>query len=138
MNTKIEYLYRDGSNYSIYCEEVLSGTLTKREISEIVAISFLCGNGTPFAEITEADIDEMSDYLETDMPECYFYPDACGLPAKTFVSEGYNAYDDDPDWHELSDISETEQAPTCDVSAADFLAAFRSRAAVNLMKAVGL
>lgn len=138
MNTKIEYLYRDGANYRNYCEEVISGTLTKREIAEIVAISVLCGNGTPFAEVTEADVDDMSAYLETGMLDCYFYPEACGLSVKTFVSEGYDAYDDDPDWHELCNISETEQAPTCDVSAADFLAAFRSRAAVNLMKAVGL
>ena len=138
MNTKIDYEFRDGSNYRVACEEILSGTLTKREIAEIVAISFLCGNGTPFAEITEADIDEMSDYLETDMPECYFFPGACGLPAPTFEDEGYEPQDDDPDWHELCGISETDRTPTCDVSAADFLASFRSRAAVDLMKAVSV
>ena len=138
MNTMITYMYRDGSNYKIHCEEVIHGTLTKQEIAEIVAISVLCGNGTPFDAITEADIDEMSDYLETDMSDCYFYPEVCGLPAPTFVSEGYAPYEDDPDWHELCEITETDRKPTCEVSAAEFLAAFRNRSAVKSGKLVGV
>ena len=34
-NTKVEYMYRDGSNYKIRQSVVLRGTLTKKEIDQI-------------------------------------------------------------------------------------------------------
>jgi len=37
MNTKIEYLYRDGSNYKTYEEVVLKGELTETQIAAVFA-----------------------------------------------------------------------------------------------------
>ena len=36
MNTRIEYLYRDGSNYKMLNEVVVVGTLTEDQITEIL------------------------------------------------------------------------------------------------------
>lgn len=45
MNTRIEYLYRDGSNYKIPNQQIVEGTLTDRQIKEIIAS---CDDGEYF------------------------------------------------------------------------------------------
>lgn len=45
MNTKIDYLYRDGSNYKIRNQQTVEGTLSDGQIEEIMAS---CDDGNYF------------------------------------------------------------------------------------------
>lgn len=86
MNTKIGYMYRDGSNYKQYNEVIIAGTLTQQEKNDIVKA-----------------LDEGQ----------YFIPSQVGL---CDLQERMIAFpnDDDHVWHELNikDITETENEPT--------------------------
>ena len=108
-NTKLEYMYRDGANYKMFAEAVLPGTLSPAET----------------AEILKQTRDEI-------FPDChYFYPGNIGLPAPTCASEGYDAYDDDPDWHELLNLSATDEEPTTEITAEALLSAVRNGSATR-------
>lgn len=104
MNTRITYMYRDGANYKLRAEAILAGSLTQEEIDEI--------------------FDKTQDELLRDCH--FFYPGNIGLPAPTFESEGYKAYEDDPDWHELLEVYPTENEVDVAVTAKDFLEAVRN------------
>ena len=134
MNTKVNYMYRDASNYKIHLEAILIGDLTDKEIAEVILISALTLDGTPNEPITSQDIDHAlkDDFSPDSIEDGYFFPGAIGLPSTTFVDEGYQAYDDDPEWHELTGITRTKEANTCEVTAAEFLEAFRNRKAITL------
>lgn len=106
-NTKIEYMYRDGGNYKIHAEAILEGSLTTEEIEEIF-------------KMTEDAV----------FKDChFFYPGNIGLPAPTFESEGYRAYEDDPEWHELLNVTLTANDADTRVTAMEFLDAIRNGAA---------
>lgn len=108
MATRVDYMYLDGANNKLHLSAVLQGELTEEEIKEIFDLS---------EDVVFHDCN-------------YFYPGNTGLPATTFVDKGYAAYDNDPEWHELVEISHTEAAPTEDVTAAEFLEAFRNKTAL--------
>lgn len=84
MNTKIEYLYRDGSNYKKWQTVIVSGALTKEQVKTILD----CRN-----------------------EELYFIPSQVGLPESRFDD---SPTDDDHAWFELYDWSfeETDLEPT--------------------------
>jgi hypothetical protein len=107
--TLVEYMYRDASNYKLFAAEILPGDLSREEIIEI--------------------FDLTKDSLCPDSH--FFYPGQIGLDAPTFVSKGYEAYDDDPEWHELLVISHSEKEPTTTISAEAFLEAFRNGSAIR-------
>lgn len=98
MNTKIKYMYRDGANYKIHCEQIVAG------------------------EIDENTCEEILEQMDCEP----FYPANIGFDAPTFVTLGYDTYPDDPDYHELSDFELTDEEPTVPVSAEEFVAAFNS------------
>lgn len=108
MSTRVDYMYRDGANYKLSLSAVLQGELAEEEIKEIF---------------------DLSEDMGSHDCNC-FYPGKIGIPATTFVDKGYDAYDDDPEWHELVEISHTEAEPTKDVTAAEFLEAFRNKTAL--------
>lgn len=96
MNTKIEYLYRDADNYKVWNECVVEGTLTEEQKQKI---------------------------LECRLEGEWFIPHMVGLPEKQF--DEWDEQSDHP-YFELWDYSftETAQAPTVGVKAADLLEAF--------------
>lgn len=100
MNTQISYTYRDGSNYKVWNDAVISGQLTADQCQTILDC---CADGE------------------------YFIPSAVGLPSKTFVDLGY-AYDeqDDHPWFELDKDSffDTTNPPTVSISAEALVANF--------------
>lgn len=95
-NTVVHYMYRDGSNYKLWFEEILHGSMSDAE---------------------------MASFESKHAEEC-FYPAKLGLPAPTFVSEGYAAYDDDPDCHEFCGLERTDLAATVELSVQDFVKKF--------------
>lgn len=94
-NTRIEFLYRDASNYKVYNSVVVSGPFTDEQINQII------------------------DSLEDGM---YFIPEQIGLPVERFgsITEDdhcwceLTAYDFDP----------TEDEPTVEMSTNEVLKAF--------------
>lgn len=94
-NTKISFLYRDGSNYKSYNSVIVAGTFTDDEINQIL------------------DCLDSGDY---------FIPEQIGFPVERFgsITEDdhcwceLTAYDFEP----------TEDAPTVEMSADDVLKAF--------------
>ena len=98
MNTKVEYLYRDASNYKVHNEAVIKGTLTTEQIEEIMSCR--------------------------DCAE-YFIPQQVGLPEKRF---GKITEDDHCWFEICKEgFSETDQVNTVDLTAEElyrnFLAA---------------
>lgn len=98
MNTKVEYLYRDASNYKVHNEAVIKGTLTTEQIEEIISCC---------------------DCVE------YFVPQQVGLPETRF---GKITEDDHCWFEICKEgFSETDQANTVDLTAEElyrnFLAA---------------
>lgn len=95
-NTRIEYLYRDASNYKCYKEFVVQGTFSSDEILEILRC--------------------------LDMGE-YFIPAQVGMPGD--IDWEWSDQDDHP-WFELSPFGfhETDEMP-CGMSAAELLDNFR-------------
>ena len=100
MNTRIRYMYRDGANHIIQCEEVVKGEISK--------------------EICEDLFENHSAELEE------FYPMTIGFKAPTFVAEGFKPYPNDPDTHEIKSIALTESGPTVNLSVEDFVARVKS------------
>lgn len=90
MNTKIEYLYRDASNYKVWNAAVVEGTLTEEQKGKIY------------------------DCLEDGES---FVPHLVGLPEKTFVDLGYS-YDeqDDTPYFELGEGNITDVHTDADTS----------------------
>lgn len=95
-NTKIEYLYRDASNYKVHNEAIVSGPVDEQLIQTILNC-----------------LDEGE----------YFIPSAVGLPSKQFDDVGE---DDHPwfELGEYS-FSETAQEPTVDMSLEELAARFQ-------------
>lgn len=90
MNTRIEYLYRDGSNYKAFNTAVVSGTLSQPQIDRI------------YSCLEDGE---------------RFIPRQVGLPEKRF-DDGITA--DDGPWFELYDIEgivPTEAEPDTDLTA---------------------
>lgn len=89
MNTRINYLYRDASNYKVHNTCVVEGS---------------------FTEAQKAAIKECLDGGE------YFIPSNVGLPEERF--EDWNEQDDHP-WFELdvADIEETDDEATVSTTA---------------------
>lgn len=99
MNTKIYYLYRDADNYKVHNECVVSGTLSEKQIEEIISC-LLDGE--------------------------YFIPRFVGLPEKKF--ETYNPQVDHP-FFELGESSfvATSAPPTVEQTAQELVEAFKRR-----------
>lgn len=92
-NTKVHYIYRDGANYKLHFSVILSG------------------------EIPEDVWEKLKDAVYLDE----FYPAKLGLPADTFVTQGYAEYPDDPDNHEIMYWELTDKEPTVNCTAEDFV-----------------
>lgn len=101
MNTRLTYLYRDACNYKQWHEVVLAGVVDAAAVR---------------ASLWEAK---------------YFLPQVVGLPAlqARFAAQGYEfPTADDQVWHELVDISPTDDSPTPGIQTQDVMAAFRDAA----------
>ena len=101
-NTKIEYLYRDASNYKVYASEVLKGELT-------------------FVQ---------KDFLKSDTQDG-FIPSQVGLrnlQGELMALDSDNdsdSYDpfgagDDHVFHELDEVKDTDEEPTLKMTALEF------------------
>lgn len=90
MNTKIRYMYRDGSNFKASHALVLAGTLTPEQIREAMT----AGNGGVHDE-----------------PQ--FIPGQIGLPDLQDAFSGPSMWSEDRDhpWHTLLDVEMVDQAP---------------------------
>lgn len=96
MNTKINYLYRDASNYKVINEVIINGTLTAQQINEIIGC--------------------------LDM-ENYFIPSQVGLPENKFPDQ---TEDDHCWFElERSGFKQTADPATVDMTAEELLCAFR-------------
>jgi hypothetical protein len=98
-NTEITYIYRDGSNYQKSCSVVVAGNLRFDEIQP-------CLDGNEWFIASQVGL-----------------PD----PQLQWALGGYKfPTEDDHVWCELGDgdIEPTDEAPTCNVTAADLLARF--------------
>lgn len=101
-NTRIEYMYRDASNYKQSMTAVLPGALTLEQAVEIVAC-------------TDRNMGDS------------FLPAMVGLASADWSSDGAGAhYGDDHPWHELVQIEPTDDRPNEDTTAAQFLAAMQA------------
>jgi len=99
MNTKLTYLYRDGSNYKQWEDVVLAGAVDP----EMIRRSLWEGN--------------------------FFIPQAVGLPAlqDRFAAQGYAfPNEDDHAWHEIEAVEPTQESPTIDIAAADLAQRFKA------------
>lgn len=107
MNTKINYLYRDASNYKVHNECVISGPITEEEKRGILECCSGCANGD----------DGINPYEEG-----YFKPEMVGMPAKRFETWT----EDDHEWFELNidGFSETDREPNLHVTAKELLDKF--------------
>lgn len=79
-NTKIFYLYKDGSNYKVHNEAVVKGTITKEQANEIFdctyAGSFIPGDvGLPENRFDDYTSDD-TDWFELHNPEEAFFATA--------------------------------------------------------------
>lgn len=97
-NTKIEYLYRDASNFKIYCEEVMTGRIGDNE----------------------------RERFNQKHNERSFYPGKLGLPAPTFIDQGFKENEDDVDFHEFIKLAETDRPATVPLSVRDFVEGFKT------------
>lgn len=99
INTRIDYLYRDASNYKQPNTAIVSGAISEEQRRTIM------------------------DCLDE---EEYFIPHLVGLPEIRFDS--YSMMDDHR-WFELQDsaFSDTEESPTVEISAEELVKAFQSR-----------
>jgi hypothetical protein len=102
VNTKLTYLYRDGSNYKQWDDVVLAGAVDP----EMIRRHLWEGN--------------------------FFIPQAVGLPAlqDRFAAQGYGfPNEDDHVWHEIESVEPTEQAPTINTTASDLAQRFKAASA---------
>lgn len=98
VNTRIDYLYRDASNYKVFNSEVVSGVFSS------------------------ADIQEMKTCLSDGE---FFIPEQVGLPENRFDSlsdDDHIWFELYPE----TDISETDAAPTLALSCEDLMRGFRT------------
>ena len=99
MNTRLEYLYRDGSNYKQHHEVVMQGGISEDDLRPLL------------------------------WEHEFFRPSAVGLPdlQHRFREQGYAfPNEDDHPWHEIESVAATEDPPTVDVTAAAFLSRMRA------------
>ena len=90
MNTKIRYMYTDGSNYKQRYEAVVKGAATKEQVNAIY------------------------DSLD---PEEFFVAEQVGLPAEGI--KGYPVNEDDRAWYQMfteDGIEETKEEATIDMT----------------------
>lgn len=101
MNTCINYLYTDASNYKIHNTAIVAGTFTKEQFSDIIST------------------------LEDGE---FFIPSLVGLPEKRF--ETYDPQEDHP-WFSLdaSGFSEAEETPTVSITADELHKRFMAHSA---------
>ena len=72
---------------------------------------------------TQKCIDEEPDLVQVNEQQqirC-FYPETLGMTATTFVDEGYESYDDDPDFHEFGYLEQTDDEPTVSTTVGKFM-----------------
>jgi len=100
-NTKVNYLYRDASNYKAHNECVIRGVLTKEQQSAILGC------------LHEGE---------------YFIPSQVGLPEHRFEDQD-GITEDDHCWFELNEFGfeATQEAPTVGFTAEELVAAFQQR-----------
>lgn len=101
MNTRINYMYRDASNYKSFNTAVVDGILSDTDCHTI----YHCCDG--------------------DGGQHLFIPHMVGLPEKTF--EDFGQYDDDHPWFEIGQFfaEGTNDAPTVDLTAKQLVENFR-------------
>lgn len=108
MNTKIEYMYRDASNYKAFRNEVLEGVLTPKQITEIKQAA------APDGFIpSQVGLDNLQGELMS-------YDSGCG-------SDDYDPFGADGDdhvWHELDAIERTKEPVTLSMPAKVFYKQF--------------
>lgn len=109
MNTRIDYLYRDGSNYKKGGQVILSGPADDGQVEEIMAL------------------------MDRDLGSgpASFIPGQVGLEdlqGRFATANGQSRWDDEVDhpWHEVAGIEATDEAPSVAMSVADFLGRLRS------------
>ncbi len=111
MNTKIEYMYRDASNYKAHREEVLEGSLSATQVAAIMKATDFDG----------------------------FIPSQVGLDNLQGELMGYDSdadsddYDpfgegDDHVWHEINGITKTTEPQTLSMPAKVFYKQFMAAA----------
>jgi hypothetical protein len=96
-NTHVVYQYRDAHDWKAYGEVILAGEPTEAERATITAALG---------------------------PDGEFLPAQVGLPTLYDQLEGGPITEDDPVWHELTDITTTDGAPTLSMTATQFAAQF--------------
>lgn len=96
-NTRVDYLYRDASNYKVHNTAVVSGTITDEQVKDI------------FAALSDGE---------------FFIPAKVGLPEIDLVSLGYAPNEDDTDLFVLTSIGVDDSDPTIDMTADELYAAF--------------
>jgi len=101
-NTKIEYLYRDASNYKKTNTAIVKGHITQSQIKNI--------------------IDSLDGYSKSE-GYGYFIPEQVCLPAERFDD---GPTEDDHCWFELDEegFASTTQPPTVDISVKDLVSLF--------------
>ena len=95
MNTKIEYMYRDASNWKDWYAVVVKG------------------------KITTEQYDEIQDCLDDEK----FIAAQVGLAADGI--RGYDVNEDDHPWYEMGAISLTEEAPTVNITIDELVKRFK-------------
>lgn len=100
MNTNIEYMYMDASNYKRWMAVVVKGEISPEQIQTVMS----CLEDGEF-----------------------FVPEQVGLPADRFEEYGWDEDDDHP-WFELgeSDFSPTENPETVDITVDELVGKFIS------------
>lgn len=103
INTRVDYLYRDGSNYKMHSCEIVRGAITPEQIKQIED-SLIGGE--------------------------YFYPSEVGLPENRF--EDFCEGDPDWFEMDTEDnFAETTEAPTVDITVDQLVENFRKMAAAH-------
>jgi len=112
VNTKLTYLYRDGSNYKQWDEVIVAGSLDREAITRCL---WECDFFIPQAVASPAALGVQR-------------PLGGGLSAlqDRFAAQGYDfPNEDDHAWHEIESVEPTEDPPTIDVTAAELAQRFK-------------
>ena len=109
MNTRIDYLYRDGSNYKAAGHAVLTGAADAGQIAAIMALMD-CDFGSGPASFIPGQVG-----LE-DLQGCFA------------TATGQSVWDDEVDhpWHEVTGIETTDQPATVPMGVVEFLDRLRT------------
>ena len=113
LNTKIEYLYRDASNYKVYNECVINGIVTAKQREEIVD----CLSEGEYFIPSQVGLSEkrFDDWTEDDHPwfelyDCDFHITKEVPTVAITADELVNAFKEAKDnWHNTMDISNTSE-----------------------------